>query len=233
MNAILTDGLRALGLDPSRAPILEKYGTLLLEGNRVTNLTAITDPDEVARLHMLDCAAVAACVPLAGKRILDVGTGAGFPGLVLRAVEPSIRLTLMDSLGKRTDWLRETAPLLGGSPVTVIHGRAEEYGRETDFRERFDIVTSRAVADLRMLAELCLPFAAVGGLFLAMKSGDCAAEKAQAAHAIAALGGTLREDRVYSIPGTAITRRIVVMEKTAPTPAQYPRRFARIRKNPL
>ncbi|HIS53024.1 MAG TPA: 16S rRNA (guanine(527)-N(7))-methyltransferase RsmG [Candidatus Onthomonas avicola] len=233
MNAILTDGLRALGLDPSRAPILEKYGTLLLEGNRVTNLTAITDPDEVARLHMLDCAAVAACVPLAGKRVLDVGTGAGFPGLVLRAVEPSIRLTLMDSLGKRTDWLRETAPLLGGSPVTVIHGRAEEYGRETDFRERFDIVTSRAVADLRMLAELCLPFAAVGGLFLAMKSGDCAAEKAQAAHAIAALGGTLREDRVYSIPGTAITRRIVVMEKTAPTPTQYPRRFARIRKNPL
>lgn len=233
MNAILTDGLRALGLDPSRAPILEKYGTLLLEGNRVTNLTAITDPDEVARLHMLDCAAVAACVPLAGKRVLDVGTGAGFPGLVLRAVEPSIRLTLMDSLGKRTDWLRETAPLLGGSPVTVIHGRAEEYGRETDFREQFDIVTSRAVADLRMLAELCLPFAAVGGLFLAMKSGDCAAEKAQAAHAIAALGGTLREDRVYSIPGTAITRRIVVMEKTAPTPAQYPRRFARIRKNPL
>ena len=233
MNAILTDGLRALGLDPSRAPILEKYGTLLLEGNRVTNLTAITDPDEVARLHMLDCAAVAACVPLAGKRVIDVGTGAGFPGLVLRAVEPSIRLTLMDSLGKRTDWLRETAPLLGGSPVTVIHGRAEEYGRETDFREQFDIVTSRAVADLRMLAELCLPFAAVGGLFLAMKSGDCAAEKAQAAHAIAALGGTLREDRVYSIPGTAITRRIVVMEKTAPTPAQYPRRFARIRKNPL
>ena len=233
MNAILTDGLRALGLDPSRAPILEKYGTLLLEGNRVTNLTAITDPDEVARLHMLDCAAVAACVPLAGKRVLDVGTGAGFPGLVLRAVEPSIRLTLMDSLGKRTDWLRETAPLLGDSPVTVIHGRAEEYGRETDFRERFDIVTSRAVADLRMLAELCLPFAAVGGLFLAMKSGDCAEEKAQAAHAIAALGGTLREDRVYTIPGTAISRRIVVMEKTAPTPAQYPRRFARIRKNPL
>ncbi len=233
MNAILADGLRALGLDPSRAPILEKYGTLLLEGNRVTNLTAITDPDEVARLHMLDCAAVAACVPLAGKRVLDVGTGAGFPGLVLRAVEPSIRLTLMDSLGKRTDWLRETAPLLGGSPVTVIHGRAEEYGRETGFREQFDIVTSRAVADLRMLAELCLPFAAVGGLFLAMKSGDCAAEKAQAAHAIAALGGTLREDRVYSIPGTAIGRRIVVMEKTAPTPAQYPRRFARIRKNPL
>ena len=199
----------------------------------MTNLTAITDPDEVARLHMLDCAAVAACVPLAGKRVIDVGTGAGFPGLVLRAVEPSIRLTLMDSQGKRTDWLRETAPLLGGSPVTVIHGRAEEYGRETDFREQFDIVTSRAVADLRMLAELCLPFAAVGGLFLAMKSGDCAAEKAQAAHAIAALGGTLREDRVYSIPGTAITRRIVVMEKTAPTPAQYPRRFARIRKNPL
>ncbi len=233
MNAILTDGLRALGLDPSRAPILEQYASLLLEGNRVTNLTAITAPDEVARLHMLDCAAVAACIPLAGLRVLDVGTGAGFPGLVLRAVEPSIQLTLLDSLGKRTDWLRETAPRLGGSEVAVLHGRAEEYGRDAALREQFDLVTSRAVADLRMLAELCLPFVRVGGRFAAMKADACAQEKAQAAHAVEMLGGRFLADEVYTIPGTEITRRLVLVEKAAPTPAQYPRRFARIRKSPL
>ena len=233
MNEILRQGLAALSLPQDAAPVLEKYGSLLLAKNQEMNLTAITEPEQVARLHMLDCAALLNCADFRDKRVLDVGTGAGFPGMVLKIVEPSLSLTLLDSLNKRIDWLREIAPELGIGELTAIHGRAEEYGQMPEYREQFDLVTSRAVADLRVLCELCLPFVRPGGLFLAMKGPNCQEEKDAANRCITTLGGQLRKDAVYQIPGTEITHRVVVIEKKSPTPSRWPRRFSKIKKFPL
>ncbi len=233
LEALLAQGLIQLGLSPEKAPVLETYETLLLEKNRAMNLTAITDPEQAARLHYLDSSALLAHFPMAGKRVMDVGTGAGFPGMVLKIHEPSIQLTLLDSLGKRVNWLREISGVLGVPDVECIHGRAEEYGVKPEYREQYDIVTSRAVADLRMLCELCIPFVKVGGLFLAMKSVDCREELSAAGHGIRMLGGQVKPWVDYTIPGTDVTHRIVVIEKVKPTLKGFPRRFAKIQKAPL
>ncbi len=233
MQSILASGLIALGLDPAPAPALERYGQLLLEQNQVMNLTAITEPEQVAHLHMLDSAAVLGAAAFSGKSVLDVGTGAGFPGLVLKLCEPSISLTLLDSLAKRVHWLETLAPELGAEQVRCVHGRAEELSLLPEWRERFDIVTSRAVADLRVLCELCLPFVKVGGAFLAMKAEDSNEEVDAANRAVNLLGGRLLSAYRYTIPGTDVVRRIIRIEKTRPTPARYPRRFSKIRKAPL
>ena len=161
----------------------------------------------------------------------DVGTGAGFPGLPLKIVEPSIRLTLLDSLNKRIDFLGEVCADLGLSDVACVHGRAEEFAAE--HRESFDLVTSRAVANLRMLCELCLPLVKVGGCFLAMKSVDSGEELAQARGAIAALGAAVERQADYTIPGTEIRHRLIVLKKVRKTEKKYPRTFAKIKKNPL
>ena len=233
MTELLQNGLSALGLPTDAAPMLDRYETLLLEQNRHMNLTAITDPVQAARLHLLDSAALLTCADFAGKRVLDVGTGAGFPGMVLRLVEPSIRLTLVDSLQKRMDWLRAIAPDLGAGDVEILHARAEELARESAYREQFDIVTSRAVADLRLLCELCLPFVKPGGLFLAMKGQKAQEEKDAASRCISILGGRLQKDRTYRIPGTEIVHRVVVVEKLTTTSGVYPRRFSKMKKQPL
>ena len=237
MEEIITSGLREMGLEgrvPDDAPSrLARYGRLLLEKNQVMNLTAIREADQVARLHMLDCAALLLCADLHGKRLIDVGTGAGFPGLVLKILVPDLEVTLLDSLNKRLDWLEEVASALSLSGVRTIHGRAEELSALPDWRESFDAATARAVADLRALSELCLPFVRVGGMFLAMKSVDCDAERAAAAHALRQLGGQERPAFDYPIPGTNISHRIVVVEKSSPTPKGYPRRWAKIQKTPL
>lgn len=235
METLITNGLSQLDLTPPQgaAAQLAEYGRLLLSQNQVMNLTAITQPDEVARLHFLDSAALLGCTAFAGKQLIDVGTGAGFPGMVLRLLVPDLRLTLLDSLGKRLDWLGTVCQTLELDDVQRLHARAEEQGHVPGWRESFDIATARAVADLRVLCELCLPFVKVGGHFLAMKTDECAAECATAAHAIAQLGGTLLPDYVYTIPGTDITRRVVMIEKTAPTPERYPRRWAKMQKAPL
>ena len=237
MRDIIAAGLEELGLSqrvPPEAPeLLEAYGRALLEKHQVMNLTAITQPDQVARLHMLDCAALLNYVHLEGKTLLDVGTGAGFPGLPLKILCPTLEVTLLDSLGKRVRWLREVSEQLGLSGVTAIHARSEEQALVKGFRDSFDFVTARAVADLRLLAELCLPFVKVGGVFLAMKSVDCGPEVEGAAHAIKLLGGRVRDQADYQIPGTEITHRVVAIEKGAPTLKGYPRRWAKIQKEPL
>lgn len=233
IELLLAGGLTELGLSPERAPVLAEYESLLLEKNQVMNLTAITDPEQAARLHYLDSAALLTHFPMAGKRVLDVGTGAGFPGLVLKLLEPSIRLTLLDSLGKRVNWLREISTALGAPDVECIHGRAEEYGADPGYREGYDVVVSRAVAELRILCELCLPFVRVGGLFLAMKSVDCGEELSAAGHGIRMLGGRVTGCVDYPIPGTEVTHRVVVIEKIKPTLKGFPRRFAKIRSSPL
>lgn len=233
MENILTSGLAELGLSPSPAAVLAKYSEKLIEQNKVMNLTAITEPDQVARLHMLDCAAVLNAADFTGKKVLDVGTGAGFPGMVLKLCEPSIDLTLLDALEKRINWLKELAPELGAEHVESIHGRAEEFAADSAYREQFDIVTSRAVADLRMLSELALPFVKVGGTFLAMKGPDSQEEVDRASRAISILGGEVRKAYSYTIPGTDVIHKVIPIAKVRETPVKYPRRFAKIKKQPL
>ena len=206
---------------------------MLLEKNQVMNLTAITDPDQVVRLHMLDCAALLTCTGLEDKRLIDVGTGAGFPGMVLKILVPSLEVVLLDSLNKRLDWLKEVADALSLSGIETLHARAEEQSLKPGFRDSFDIVTSRAVASLELLGELCLPYVKPGGFFLAMKSVDSDLELSRAAAGISRLGGVLRPSVDYTIPGTDITHRVIMVEKTAPTPKGYPRKWAKIQKSPL
>ena len=202
--------------------------------NQVMNLTAIREPEGVARLHFLDCATLLKYCDFQGKTLIDVGTGAGFPGMVLKILVPSLKVTLLDSLSKRLDWLTEVYEDLDGvDSITTVHGRAEEFALEKGFRDSFDFAAARAVANLRVLCELCLPFVKVGGHFLAMKSTGSNQELADAAHAVKLLGGKVVQVEDYPIPGTEITHRLIVVEKLAPTLKGYPRRWAKIQKEPL
>ena len=237
MKEIISSGLAELGLAdrvPEHAPEqLAEYGRLMLEKNQVMNLTAIREEDGVARLHMLDSAALLNWGDFEGKTLLDVGTGAGLPGLPLKILVPSLQVTLLDSLNKRVDWLAQVSAQISLTGIRVIHARAEEQALEKGFRDSFDLVTARAVAELRLLCELCLPYVKVGGAFLAMKSVDCGRELEEAAHCIKLLGARLEECRDYTIPGTDVIHRLVVLRKVAPTLKGYPRRWAKIQKAPL
>lgn len=231
MEAILREGLEALSLPTEGIPALLRYWELLAEKNKVMNLTAITDPAEAARLHFLDSAALLALADLRGKTVVDVGTGAGFPGLPLKILEPSIQLTLLDAQRKRVDFLREVCEDLGLEDVECVHGRAEEFAQQR--RESFDFAVSRAVAALPVLAELCLPLVKTGGQFLAMKSVDSNEELNASERAAGVLGGRLEKPLDYVISGTNIPRRLVILTKIEETPKKYPRTFAKIKKNPL
>ena len=236
MQARISAGLAQLGLTPppQAAAQLAQYGQLLLEQNQVMNLTAITDPDQVVDLHFLDCAALLTIgEDFHKKNLIDVGTGAGFPGLPLKILEPSLSVTLLDSLGKRVNWLASVCEALSLDKVSCLHARAEEQALEAGFRDGFDLAVSRAVASLELLSELCLPYVKVGGKFLAMKSVDSGAETEGAARAIAKLGGRLLPRVDYTIPGTEIVHRVVVVEKVSPTPKGFPRRWAKMQKAPL
>ena len=237
METLIQTGLAQLGQTasvPDAAPaLLSRYGQLLLEKNQVMNLTAITNPRDVATLHMLDCAALLDCAGFEGKTLIDVGTGAGFPGLPLKILVPSLEVTLLDSLNKRLDWLGKLSETLGLEGICTVHARAEEQAMQKGWRDSFDFVTARAVAQLRLLCELCLPFVKVGGQFLAMKSTGSDQELAEAEHAIKLLGGRVSAVEDYTIPGTEVTHRLNVIEKLAPTLKGYPRRWAKIQKEPL
>lgn len=232
---LLKQGLPALGLEPGAEAVerLDAYARLLLEKNKVMNLTAITEPDQVARLHMLDCAALVNLCELEGRRLLDVGTGAGFPGMVLKILVPSLDVTLLDSLNKRLDFLAETCETLGLTGIRTVHARAEEKSHDPAFREGFDVAASRAVAELRTLSELCLPYVKVGGRFLAMKSVGSDGELSAAGTALKTLGGAVETVTDYKIPGTDVRHRVILVKKIEETPKKYPRGFAKIKKNPL
>lgn len=242
MREILTTGLAQMGITPPQGAIdkLCRYSELLLAQNQVMNLTAITAPAEVARLHFLDAAAVLAWKApapsgswLSGKSLVDVGTGAGFPGMVLKILEPSLSLTLVDSLGKRMTWLETVCEELSLDGVRCLHARAEELALDPGFRDAFDVATSRAVASFPLLCELCLPYVRPGGVFLAMKSVESDEEVQTGLSAVKRLGGRLLPAADYPIPGTAVTHRIVAVTKTAPTPKGLPRSWGKIKKAPL
>lgn len=231
----IQQGLETLGIHTAGgAEALAQYGTMLLEQNQVMNLTAITEPDQVVDLHFLDCAALLTIgEDFKDKSLIDVGTGAGFPGMPLKILEPSLNVTLLDSLGKRVTWLESVCEVLSLDKVTCLHARGEEQAHQEGYRDSFDFAVSRAVASLELLSELCLPYVKVGGKFLAMKSVDSGDEVDRASRAIAKLGGRLLPRVDYEIPGTGVTHRVVVVEKVSPTPKSYPRRWARMQKSPL
>ena len=231
MEQLLQQGLTQMGLPTKGIPSLLRYADLLVEKNKVMNLTAITEPADIAALHFLDSAALLTLTDFKNKKVADVGTGAGFPGMPLRIVEPSIRLTLLDSLNKRVDFLKEVCEDLALTNVDCVHARAEEFAAKK--RESFDIVTSRAVANLQMLSELCLPLVKVGGYFLSMKAVDSDQELADAKHAIEVLGGQVEKIETYAIPGTDVSHRLIFIKKIKETGKKYPRAFAKIKKNPL
>ncbi len=234
---MISAGLQQLfpegGYPPEAPEQLARYGELLLEKNKVMNLTAIRDPEGVAHLHMLDCAALLGCADFSGRTLIDVGTGAGFPGLVLKILVPSLQVTLLDSLGKRVTWLGEVIRELGLTGAAAVHARAEELSLQPDYRDRYDFAAARAVTGLPALAELCLPYVKPGGLFLSMKALDSEKELAGAASAIRRLGGRREQDFLYTIPDTDVTRRVAAVRKVSPTPAGFPRRWAKIQKEPL
>ena len=231
MRPILEAGLGQLGLDTGAVPALTEYARLLLETNQVMNLTAITDPKDVATLHFLDCASLLALADFTGKTVADVGSGAGFPGLPLKILCPSIQLIMVDSLGKRVNFLQTVCDALHLTGVEAIHARAEEIPE--GYRDSFDFALSRAVARLNILCELCLPYVKKGGAFIAMKGSDLDQELKEAEKAIALLGGKVEQKLDYTIPGTDVTHSLLIIRKLGNTAGKYPRRWAQIKKSPL
>ncbi len=233
LEELLRQGLQELGI-PADDELLQRfriYYEELSEANAVMNLTAITGEEDTARLHFLDCAALLGCADFRGKTLIDVGTGAGFPGLVLKIVCPELGLTLLDSLDKRLGFLRRCCEMLGFDDVSLVHARAEEIPE--GFREHFDFAAARAVARLNVLAELCLPYVKPGGAFLAMKGPELDGELREAYTALRTLGGSLERRFDCRIPGTEITHSTALIRRTGPVPPKYPRRWAQIKKKPL
>ena len=229
----LSSGFEAMGLsaDDEMLRRYRVYYEYLEEINQVMNLTAISGEKDVAELHFLDCAALLTMQSFAGKKVIDVGTGAGFPGLALKIACPELGLTLLDSLDKRVNFLKSTCEKLGFDGVRCIHARAEEI--PAGLRQGFDFAVSRAVARLNLLCELCLPYVKKGGMFIAMKGAELDAELEEAKRAIRTLGGVVEKKLDYTIPGTDVTHCAVLIRKCSDTPAKYPRRWAQIKKSPL
>lgn len=230
MKHALQAGLPLLGLELTETTQAQlcAFGEAVVEQNKVMNLTAITEPEKVARLHLLDSLTLLKAADLCHKKIIDVGCGAGFPGVPVKIACPEAQLTLLDSLGKRMAWLEQILPALGVE-AQCITARAEEAVATS--REQYDIATSRAVARLNILLELTAPFVKVGGLVLAMKGAAATEELSEAKNAIRQLGLKLEKTVLFPIEDTA--HSVIVFRKIAPTPAKYPRRYAKIKQTPL
>ena len=231
MKETLDAGLPELGLElpeETRRKLCD-FGAAMVKQNEVMNLTAITEPDKVAKLHLLDSLTVLCCADLKGKQIIDVGCGAGFPGVPLSIACPEAKITLLDSLAKRMNWLETVLPQLGVANARCVTARAEE--AISTRREKFDYATSRAVARLNILLELTAPYVRVGGAVLAMKGSAAREELAEAGNAIKKLGLKLEEVKDFPIDGA--THSIIILRKVRPTPPQYPRRYAKIKQSPL
>ena len=230
MKKTLLEDLPALGITLSEdtADKLCAFGAAVVQQNAVMNLTAITEPAAVAKLHLLDSLTVLTVVELSGKQIIDVGCGAGFPGVPVAIACPAAKVTLLDSLGKRMNWLESILPQLG-IRARCITARAEE--AVADHREKFDYATSRAVARLNILLELTAPYVRIGGAVLALKGSAAREELDEAKNAVKKLGLKLEKIQDFTIDGA--THSLIVLRKIAHTPPQFPRRYAKIKQSPL
>jgi 16S rRNA (guanine527-N7)-methyltransferase len=234
--SILENGTKELGISIDDMQI-EKfliYYELLVEWNSFMNLTAITGFNDVCMKHFIDSISLCKCIDCNGElELIDVGTGAGFPGIPLKIVFPNLKITLLDSLGKRVKFLNEVIKKLGLSDITAIHGRAEDFAKPDELREKFDVCVSRAVANLSTLSEYCLPYVKSGGFFVAYKSEKINEEVKSADKAINILGGVIDEQVELTLPGSDLYRNLVRVKKIKSTPNKYPRKSGIPSKEPL
>lgn len=232
----MIDGAAALdvALTPLDAERFERYAVELLDWNRRVNLTAITDPLEIVHKHFLDSLALIACCSFqSGGSLIDVGSGAGFPGLPIALARPDMQVTLLEATRKKCDFLRHVVARLGVGNVSIVNARAEDAARDPAHRERHAVAVARAVAEMATLAEYLLPFVRIGGWIVAQKSGEIEAEVGRAGAAIMALGGHLRRIAPLRLPGIEEARCAVIVDKIAPTPDKYPRRAGMPEKRPI
>ena len=234
MKTILKNGFDSLNI-PYTEDMLDKfceYSKLLIEWNEKMNLTAITDLNEIAVKHFLDCATILTKTDLQGS-IIDVGTGAGFPGMVIKILRPDLKITLLDSLNKRLVFLQEVKDKLGLKEVEIVHARAEDGGHNKNLREKFDFAVSRAVANLSTLSEYCIPFVKIGGCFVSMKGPDVTQELEEAKNAVTKLGGLVLKTEYINLPDTDINHSIITIKKERQTPTNFPRKAGKPSKEPL
>ena len=222
-----------LTLDDNQINQLDLFYEMLVEKNKVMNLTAITEFDEVIVKHFADSLSIGKVMPSNINTVCDLGTGAGFPGIPMAIAYPNIQFTLIDSLNKRIKFLQEVVDELGLKNVTLIHARAEEAGRNKLYREKFDLVVSRAVANISTLSEYCLPLVKLNGYFISFKSGDIKEEVSLSGNAIQKLGGSMKEPVYFSLPDTDISRSFIIIDKKKSTPKAYPRKAGTPSKEPL
>lgn len=224
-----------LALTPAQLSAFARYSQELIEWNQRVNLTRIVEPEEIAVKHWLDSLSVCLALPNLGQPLsmIDVGSGAGLPGLPLKIVWPHIQLTLLESVGKKTAFLRHMVEVLQLTGVTVLTARAEEAGRRPNYRQHYDVAVARAVAALAILAEYTLPLVKVGGLVIVQKGQNPAAEVNEATRALEVLGGQVKQILPVTVPGLAAARHLIVIQKNQPTPKQYPRRPGLPAKRPI
>ncbi len=233
---VLISGLKELGIDATQEMIekLIAFNKIMLEWNEKVNLTAITEEREVFIKHFLDSATCLSTGYIKeGMAVIDVGTGAGFPGVPLKIFKTNLKMTLLDSLNKRITYLNEVVKKLNIKDINMVHARAEEAGSSKVHREVYDIVLSRAVASMSVLCEYCIPFVKVGGFFLCQKGPDIKSEMEEAGKAVKVLGGRVREVKEYELPFSDIKHNIIVIEKIAATPTIYPRKPGKPAANPI
>ena len=233
---ILEQKLGELGIeqDQNQLERFHKFYQLLIEWNKVMNLTGITEYEDVVEKHFVDSLSIIKAIDLSGiHTVIDVGTGAGFPGIPLKIAFPHLRVVLLDSLNKRIKFLDEVISQLGLTEIRTIHGRAEEYARKEEYREQFDLCVSRAVANLSTLSEYCLPYIQVGGIFVPYKSGEIDDEVEQSKKAVRILGGNIKDIMKFELPGTDIHRSFVLIHKEQHTQKKYPRKAGIPAKEPL